>query len=74
MKTPWTNETIVIVYLCENEKVWKTVFVCSYGVQVESFKQKYNFWKSRDIVPLNIIMIILRKCFFFLAVKNVLKL
>ena len=26
----------------ENEKVRKTVFVCSYGAQVESFKQNKN--------------------------------
>ena len=31
---------IVIKYLCENQKVCKTVFVCSYGAQVESFKKK----------------------------------
>ena len=28
-----------IEYLQENEKVCKTVFVCSYGAQVEPFKQ-----------------------------------
>ena len=27
-------------YLCEYEKVRYTVFVCSYGAQVEAFKQK----------------------------------
>ena len=27
-------------YLRENEKVCKTVFDCSYGAQVESFKEK----------------------------------
>ena len=29
-------------YLRENEKVRETFFVCSYGAQVESFKQKKN--------------------------------
>ena len=29
-----------IEYLRENEKVRETVFACSYGAQVESFKQK----------------------------------
>ena len=29
-----------IEYLCKNENVRKTVFACSYGAQVESFKQK----------------------------------
>ena len=39
----------------ENEKVRKTVFVCSYGAQVESFKQK-NCRKSRDTVPLRLFL------------------
>ena len=38
-------------YLRENEKVRETVFACSYGAQVESFKQK-NGQKSRDTVLL----------------------
>ena len=29
-----------IEYFRENEKVCETVFVCSYGAQVESFKAK----------------------------------
>ena len=37
-------------YLRENEKVRETVFACSYGAQVESFKQKKGR-KSRDTVP-----------------------
>ena len=38
-----------IKYLRENEKVRETVFACSYGAQVESFKQ-IKFIKSRDTV------------------------
>ena len=38
-------------YLRENEKVCETVFACSYGAQVESFKQKKG-QQSRDTVPL----------------------
>ena len=37
-------------YLRENEKVRETVFACSYGAQVEYFKQK-NGQKSRETVP-----------------------
>ena len=40
-----------INYLRKNEKVRETVFACSYGAQVQSFKQN-NGRKSRDIVPL----------------------
>ena len=40
-------------YLRENKKVRETVFACSYGAQVESFKQK-NGQKSRDTVPLSL--------------------
>ena len=36
---------LVIEYLCENEKVRETVFVCSYGAQIESFKQKRKWSK-----------------------------
>ena len=43
-------------YLRENEKVRETVFACSYGAQVESFKQKKNGQKSRDTVPLSKIL------------------
>ena len=40
-------------YIRENEKVReKYVFACSYGAQVEFFKQK-NDRKSRDTLPLN---------------------
>ena len=42
-----------IKYLCKNEKVCETIFACSHGAQVESFKQKNNGRKSRDIVPLS---------------------
>ena len=42
-----------IKYLCKNEKVCETIFACSHGFQVESFKQKNNGRKSRDIVPLS---------------------
>ena len=31
-----------ILQLHENEKVRETVFACSYGAQVESFKQKIS--------------------------------
>ena len=34
------NFNFVIEYLCENEKVLETVFPCSNGAKVESFKQK----------------------------------
>ena len=48
-------------YLRENEKVRKTVFACSYGVQVEYFKQKIMgeiswhcptkfFWRKGNIL------------------------
>ena len=40
-----------IEYLRENENVCKTVFACSYGAKVESFKPK-NSQKYRDTVPL----------------------
>ena len=42
----------IIKYLRENEKVRETIFACSYGAQVESFKQKIgqNFC---DTVPFN---------------------
>ena len=39
-----------IEYLREKERVRETVFACSYGAQVESYKQK-NRRKSRDTVP-----------------------
>ena len=44
-----------IEYLCENEKDRNTIFACSYGAQVESFKQKLNCQKSRDTVPLTLL-------------------
>ena len=40
-------------YLKKTDKVCETVFACSYGTQVESFKQKNNnSLKSCDTVPL----------------------
>ena len=45
-----------LAYLRENEKVRDTVVACSYGAQVESFKQK-NGRKSRNTVPLKILYI-----------------
>ena len=33
-------------YLRENEKVRETVFACSYGAQVEYFKQKKQMVKN----------------------------
>ena len=41
-----------IEYLLENKKVRELVFACSYGAQVECFKQNKNGRKSRDTVPL----------------------
>ena len=38
MNTRFSN--IAIEYLRENEKVCETVFACSYGAQIESFKQE----------------------------------
>ena len=40
-----------IEYLRENEKVHKTVFACSYGTQIEYFKQQKYCQKPRDTVP-----------------------
>ena len=45
MKTSISKE-----YLRENKKFRETVFVCSHGAQVESFKQK-NDHTFRDTVP-----------------------
>ena len=45
----WTH--VFREYLRENKKVRETVVACSYGAQVESFKQK-DGQKSRDTVPL----------------------
>ena len=45
-----------LAYLRENKKVRDTVVACSYGAQVESFKQK-NGRKSRNTVPLKILYI-----------------
>ena len=45
-----TRTPVYHEYLCENEKVCGTVLACSYGAQVESFKQKKGK-KSRDILP-----------------------
>ena len=39
-------------HLRKNEKVCKNVFACSYGAQVEPFKQKYG-QKSCDTVHLS---------------------
>ena len=39
-----------IEYLRENEKVRETVFVCSYGAQVESLKQK----KVKNVMTLSL--------------------
>ena len=41
-------------YLCETKNVSENVFVCSYGVQVKSFKQTDNGRKSCDTVPLRL--------------------
>ena len=38
----------------KKEKVRETVFACSYGLHVESLKQKKNGQKSRDTVPLKL--------------------
>ena len=40
-----------IEYLHENEKFGETVFSCSCGAQIESFKQK-RLSTTRDTVPL----------------------
>ena len=45
----------MIEYLHENKEVRKTVFACSFGAQINSFKQKYCR-KSRDSVPLSLFM------------------
>ena len=50
MKTS-VSKKIAIEYLGENENFRETVFACSYGAQVESFKPK-NGRKSSDTVPL----------------------
>ena len=37
----WSNIVSSTIYnLCEKEKVLKTIFACSYGAKVKSFKQK----------------------------------
>ena len=41
-----------IEYLCKNEKLHETVYACSFGAQIESFKPKKYDRKSRDAVPL----------------------
>ena len=42
MKT-FVSKKIAIEYLGENENFRETVFACSYGAQVESFKPKKMF-------------------------------
>ena len=39
-----------IEYFCKSKNVHETVFVCSYGAQVESFKQK----KVKNLVTLSL--------------------
>ena len=49
MKTSVSKEKVVqfsnfaIEYIYKNEKVCKPLFVCSYGAQVESLKQKSGY-------------------------------
>ena len=43
-----------IQYLSENEIFLLNLFACSFGAQVESFKQNKNGQKSCDTVPLRL--------------------
>ena len=61
----WTH--VFREYLRENKKVRETVVACSYGAQVESFKQK-DGQKSRDTVPLRSVMRHFAHFFFMIQI------